>query len=302
MASPYDAENVDLHLDHLKANCDERFKILTENTRDCDWIPVSGKILGQGKYGCTFQVCCNGDCNFIVKNVTGSGSSWEQKIANEVDLQKLFGAAAPEMVDAFFCNDGAYIVMGKKDMTIEGFVDMMKGMGKPPSVIQTQVQNLQTEATRIMTEAHKKGLLHGDLHRENMMVDILRDASGKPIAWSNLQFIDFGKSEANASSSDLQEEAIGLRDTFKLLVNYAAEPLSRKPPEIGGKRIGKCGLPTRREPPQTVQRPRFDDARRNLFADSPSTPPPRGRLAFGEQEDEEDEEEEKKDFAPRRLF
>ncbi len=38
----------------------------------------------------------------------------------------------------------------------------------------------------------------------------------------------------------------------------------------GGKRIGECGLPTRREPPQTVQRPRFDDARRNLFADSPS--------------------------------
>jgi serine/threonine protein kinase len=188
--------------------------------------------------------------------------------------------------------------MGKKDMTIEGFVDMMKTMGKSTSTIQAQVQNLQKEATRILSEAHKKGLLHGDLHRENMMVDVLRDASGKPIAWNNLQFIDFGKSKANAPSSDLQEEAIGLRDTFKLLSNYAAEPLSRKPPEIGGKRVGKCGLPTRREPPQTQQRPRFDDTRRNLFADSPSTPPARGRLAFGDDE----EEEEKKELAPKRLF
>jgi serine/threonine protein kinase len=273
----------DLQLDHLKANCDERFQALTENSKGCDWIPISGKILGQGKYGCTFQVCCNGDCNFIVKNVNVESSSAAAKIIQEVQMQKLFGKAAPELVDAFICDDNAYIVMEKKDMTIEGFVNLMKSMGKSTAEIIKQIDNIEAEVKQLVRTTHKMGLLHGDLHRENIMLNILKDERGMPVAWSNIQLIDFGKSKQLAENHpDLKEEAEGLKMTFSLLRNFAKEPISKGPPVLKNKSMAKCGLPTKKVT-QSFFSPEVVPA-------SPKTPrtPPRGsRLFFDEEEEEE---------------
>ena len=275
-------------MEHLKANCDEKFQALTENSRGCDWIPLSANSLGSGKYGCTFQVCCDGDCNFVVKIVPVTNSSVEQKMQSEVKLQKLFGSAAPEVTDAFICNDNAYIVMAKKDMTIEGFVNMMKGMGKSTGEIMKQIDNIEAEVKSIVKAAHAKGLLHGDLHRENIMLNLLKNSEGQPVAWSNIQLIDFGKSKVLAPNhEDLKEEEDGIRMTFNLLRNFAKEPISRGPPTLKTKSVANCSLPTKK-----IARPSFFSP--DTVAGSPRTPrtPPRGsRLFF--------DEEEEVDFKPR---
>jgi serine/threonine protein kinase len=266
-------------MEGLKANCDKKFQTLTENSRGCDWIPLSANSLGSGKYGCTFQVCCNGDCNFVVKIVPITTSAVEQKMQREVHMQKMFGTSAPEVTDAFICNNNAYIVMAKKDMTIEGFVSMLKNMGKSTSEIMQQIDNIEAEVKTIVKEAHAKGLLHGDLHRENIMLNLLKNAEGQPVAWTNIQLIDFGKSkQLKPNDEDLKEEADGIRMTFNLLRNFAKEPISRGPPSLKTKTVADCALPTR------TTRPTFFSPATPSTPRTPRTPQRGPRLFFDDDE------------------
>lgn len=179
----------------------EMFERLTINQPECDWIPVNYAVLGKGVKGYTFQVCCHGDCRYIVKKMTNKQrkSSFKDSVVREIRMQQRFQAAgvAPRLLDAFSCGDDFYLVMDKMDYTIEKlFEDVVVHKYNLETALRIKDMLLQ-EVFALIEQAARNRLVHDDLKLDNIMVNI--DEEDGEMYLTDVKMIDFGF--ANAVSS-----------------------------------------------------------------------------------------------------
>jgi tRNA A-37 threonylcarbamoyl transferase component Bud32 len=192
----------------------QRFSSLPQpdaSVQGCEWYAKTGRELGRGKEGVTYQVCCglpsNERCNYVIKHQSNTKrrSTFETKIAREIELQMAYtdlGLSVP-VVDGWVCQHEAYIVMPKLDLTLKEYVwSLIPGTTNTDDL--KRVIRMYMERVKEMRQiAHQHRLVHTDMSVQNMMVDVSEatDSEHPPI-----YLIDFGKAKRVESMAEADEE------------------------------------------------------------------------------------------------
>lgn len=168
------------------------------NTR-CNWIKK--EKLGEGAEGAVFNVCCDGNCDYVVKMYSDmSRYNFEDKFNKEVNIHSKFanmGVGVP-IVEAFFCPDhGAYIIMEKRDMTIPQYYIYLKERGFNNEDLDIIMGGIIDDLVNMLDFAEEQNLIHNDTHLNNFMLNVNSNNS-----YDDLVAIDFGKSYEGVSNDD----------------------------------------------------------------------------------------------------
>ena len=271
----------------LKSRCSSKVEQLVDATYECDWIPVSGEKTGEGVKGYTFQVCCQGDCQFVVKvqeHVKGSLNEWKQKIKEEVDMQ-IFAAnlgVAPEVLDAFVCDHESYIVMDKMDITFKDYIkQLVAEQIFDDATIFSIIDVVQDEViNQLVATLHANNMIHNDLHLENVMLML-----NEEYLPTTIRLIDFGTSKYKGSraAADADETNDDIRMSFDMYRRYVRDPTSVNL----DRQVPNTAFMTKKKQPRRMS---FDEEDADLFT-------PSAQIKFGGYSSEEEEPE---DFFIRR--
>lgn len=103
-----------------------------------------------------------------------------EQLQNEIDNLEILGPVgiSPKLFDAWLCDNSAYIVMERVNgITLEDYYSQKK-------LVSTELANMIRDTILTM---HSMGVIHGDLHGENIIISHRND---------NIQvkLIDFGQS------------------------------------------------------------------------------------------------------------
>ena len=149
------------------------------------------KVLGQGRYGTVASVCRGGKCKYVVKiqklDRRGGGILTQRDFWDEVAVSAKAGqlGISPKVKDAWECDGNGYIVMTR--IKGETLLDVLQNDPNLERVI-----TLQKNAKDALKKAHAAGLLHRDIHAQNIMVKK-----------NNVFFIDWGlKPERQYTKAD----------------------------------------------------------------------------------------------------
>jgi len=159
-----------------RATCQNRFKL--------------GEFIKSGKFGSVQEACekATKDCKFVVKVIPYRENN-KRVIQNEIEITKrLKGTGiAPEFIDSWVCGKGAdstaFIVLERWDGSIK--------KDKLP-----RDKKLGQNILKLVRKLHKKKILHGDLHMNNVL---FRRRNGK----LELALTDFGLSNDYSSKKRL---------------------------------------------------------------------------------------------------
>ncbi len=168
---------------------------LLKTHKKCNWIPLSGARVYQGAQGRVFQVCCQDDCEFMVKiQVPGAKkSSWMDQVKREIKIQNIVSeyGLAPKIVEGWLCDHESTIIIEKAQFNLLQYVKYLIVLGLSDEQISKRLDEVYTEMIEKVNMLHELGIAHGDLHLKNVVVDTI----GNSPQWTNLRFIDFGKSK-----------------------------------------------------------------------------------------------------------
>ncbi len=164
-----------------------------------------GQQLGQGRSGSVFELCDEmKQCPYVLK-VEESGRFNTPNFTDEVEYQHRARAVAPKIFDAWVCqtNDGSrmagFIVMERMDGTLNDFLisnPITMEFGKK------LMKTLRSHVYRL----HKMGIVHGDLHTENIYF------KGKK--WFIGDFGEAGGWHPSADEQSLERLKLKLEDAF----------------------------------------------------------------------------------------
>jgi len=146
--------------------------------------------IGSGKHGTAYSVCCNEDCNYIVKVINFEKKNKEKSFINEANIQTKFHShgMAPRVIVACYCDHEGVILMDKVQLLQDYLVEH-------PNANRSYIKNKYLAAYKNLLE---KGLIHGDTNPGNIALSL--DGS-KPM------FIDFGLSkEKKLDEDDIKQE------------------------------------------------------------------------------------------------
>lgn len=168
-------------------------KLIT-TSKSCDkWI-LFEEIGEPGAHGIIWSVCCNEDCNHVLKYMPYDDNSYES-IINEITIQNLCSQInmCPKIEDAWICETGGAIVMELYEMTVKQLLFEFKD--------DEVRQKILANVIAMLDKLHLKGIYHGDLHLDNIMVKSSSNSkqTKNPLELYNSRdykyyFIDFGLS------------------------------------------------------------------------------------------------------------
>jgi tRNA A-37 threonylcarbamoyl transferase component Bud32 len=148
------------------------------------------RIGGVSKFGEVHLVCENSDCKYVLKcQPISETKGWgmdEEKLKNEIVCHGIASEAglAPEIVDAWFTKTGCAIVMRALKETVYSRLMNIDTV--------EEGRDLLNKTLAAIRKLHRAGIVHGDTHLQNIMLD----------EKNNIMFIDFGF--ANCSGSALK--------------------------------------------------------------------------------------------------
>jgi serine/threonine protein kinase len=138
------------------------------------------EYISHGVSGKVFVACCGDDCDYVVKSIffgtTETSELKRNEFRREVQIHRLLSRhfIAPAIYMAWMTATHGYIVMRRLAMTLKQYVEIY-GFSKEDVFRLISVVNLM----------HHHGVVHKDLHNENVLVDTS----------NNFYIIDFGKSK-----------------------------------------------------------------------------------------------------------
>lgn len=164
--------------------------ITSENSCSHKWKLL--KTIGtDGTYGEIWSSCCAADCNHVMKYLPyddGERINNRYDIINEMKIQNACAqlGLCPSIQDAWLCETGGAFVMKLYKMTVRELLLLFNFEGK---------QKILANVIVLMDKLHNHGIYHGDLHLDNIMVDIINNNIEKNYNDDNFKyyFIDFGK-------------------------------------------------------------------------------------------------------------
>lgn len=141
------------------------------------------RIGEESNYAEIWAVCCEKDCDYVLKYLPYENDNTKENILNEINIQNECSnlGLCPKIVDAWFCEEGGAIVMSVFDITIANFLLIFKN-----SLIR---QMILANIIVLLEKLHIHGIYHGDLHLNNIMV------KGNFINTSKMSEEEFFKSE-----------------------------------------------------------------------------------------------------------
>lgn len=185
---------------------------IINNNESCD---VRWKLLNlvgeEGSYGEVWSVCCNSECNYVLKYLPFELNKYEN-IVKEIEIQNECAnlGLCPKIRDAWLCDTGGAIVMEIYEETVAQLLLRYTS--------DHDRQKIFTNILALTDKLHRHGIYHGDLHLNNIMVKSNNIASGDPLKENILKgddydskkytyyFIDFGKGGRFSDMSDVHIE------------------------------------------------------------------------------------------------
>ena len=174
----------------------------------CENWSELGNEIGRGKEAVVYNICCANNCNYVVKHILPGSyqTEWENKIAKEIRINYAYpGALKP--IDITGCYEhGLYIIYPKLQFNFFTYLLKMKEIGKSDDFIRQERDKvykvLINNVNGFVEQAHKLGIVHRDLTRENIMFNTNPDNTVK---LDSVVIIDFGISEDMNVSEDYKK-------------------------------------------------------------------------------------------------
>lgn len=188
----------------------------TEKISVNEWLIKGGRIGAESMYGQIFIACKKLSCGYVLKVIKGET---HQEIENEVYFQKECAQAGlcKPVEDWWLCTDDGDHEKNRGGVIITPVLQYTVKQAIKSGVTDDELINLVKSVIEITIKLHSVGIIHGDLHLNNVMVD----SSDK--VW----FIDLGK----ASSLDKYK---GDKRFDKIKIDY--EEIAAGIGSIDGKR------------------------------------------------------------------
>ena len=238
---------INRHIDHVMRRCpDANTQDLLSYINGCTWRNTNVEI-GRGEDATVYKVCrtCNDNedekCDFVVKVINNANlPRKELYMSREVFFQNEFNnlGLAPTLYDSFICDDKGYIISDKKDYDIQSYIKVLKKKFIPNNEIKDIITQIYENLITIITNLHTNyQLVHGDIHKNNVMIDLQFKDLNLIKSWTNIQFIDFNKAcytdeieYANSRDINLNLDTIliELKLTFDMIIKDVN--LSNLPP------------------------------------------------------------------------
>ena len=173
-------------LENKKANRPLNNDMLLPTTEDCLKGYTINKSIGKGMYGEVFEAC-KPDCIYVIKKVKEFNS-------DEVVIGSFMGDEniGPKVYSYWFCeNDGFWYIVYEKLVgeTLNKYAGYTPGTRKLhfQRCISKTLSEIISKKIDMM---HKLGVLHGDLHGDNIFITM----DGEDVA-NDVFIIDYGKSK-----------------------------------------------------------------------------------------------------------
>lgn len=151
---------------------------------------IEDAIGTDGTYGEVWLGCCQQDCNYAIKYMPyNDGIRYNKKedIIAEINTHQLCAqkGLCPYIYDAWLSPTGGTMVMQLYDVTVRQLLLKYKDY-------ETQAKILANIIT-LVDKLHQYGIYHGDLHLDNIMVNIINNSDKYIDINYHYYFIDFGK-------------------------------------------------------------------------------------------------------------
>jgi len=220
---------------------DQDMTSITPNEKSCEW--VKREEIGHGQKGVVYSICCNDNCNYIIKVIKFEKNTDKDAFLNEVNIQQQFYnyGFAPRIIAACYCKHEGVIVMEKVQL-LGSYLE---------SIPSDQRRKIWDDLNRKYVEKYKymlteKELIHNDTNPGNIALSL---DGKKPL------MIDFGLSRKTTNKDDLFE----LINDFKMSLNLV--------------RDGIKGTVVERKPTKTHSRVsrHVEPVRQGLFDNESST-------------------------------
>ena len=148
-------------------------------TNICILTDVDPKPLGSdSSFGTVYIATCGNESKYILKVIPLRSESTaypltEKDIQTEVTMQKAFyeKGLAPKIMDAFSCDNIAYIIMEKMSVDMYTLIEKIFLSQAPEEFKVGCFSFIYSKAISLIDQAHIKGLIHGDPHLQNIMLN-----------------------------------------------------------------------------------------------------------------------------------
>lgn len=214
-------------------DCPDRVNI-KKSAFNCRW--VIGKEIGRGDQGAVvYELTCptmNGQ-SFAIKvfeNTFGEDHldefiayiSKEVAIYDKLDKLGLTHTCVP-VLEAYVCREhGAYIIMERRDLSVEDYVvAAILDWKLEPEFIHQQIDNVLASVGTLVANLHSKKIMHGDLIPHNIMVNVDKNHKAIDVALIDFSMAQEVKSQAYA---DDNEEFIDIKLSFNRLHDMVKQP------------------------------------------------------------------------------
>ncbi len=148
----------------MKTICYPITNYIIKSDSSCDtYWRLLEEIGEEGSHAEIWSVCCNENCNHVLKYMPYENNTFDA-ILNEMRIQNgcsIIGLC-PKIEDAWICKDGGVIVMDLYEMTVKQLLLEFKTDAVRNKIL--------AHVVSMVDKLHIKGIFHGDLHLDNIMV------------------------------------------------------------------------------------------------------------------------------------
>jgi tRNA A-37 threonylcarbamoyl transferase component Bud32 len=171
---------------------------------DESWTIIPEKIGEKSKYGSIYQICCEKNCDYILKFQYD-----KLKTSHEIEIHKHIYNTAPKLVpkiiDEYECKLGSGIILEKLDLTLGKVLQIINQEEDELKKFKIKLK-IQKELREMVSFLHNYcGIIHNDLHVNNIMCRINTDKDEEDDdedMFINWKIIDFGESKYIKSYTD----------------------------------------------------------------------------------------------------
>ena len=236
----------------------------TSDENSCTWS--KHEQIGNGQTGVVYSICCNDNCNYIVKVIKFKKQTDKDAFLNEVNIQQQFynDRFAPRIIAACYCKHEGVIVMEKVQL-LGSYLESYP-TAKRKEIFDDLNDKYVKQYKYMLTE---KGLIHNDTNPGNIAISL---DGKKPL------MIDFGLSRKTAEGDDLDDLLKEFKMSLKMILNGRKGTVVERKPTKTRSRVDQI-----RGVPESDDNDNFTPPSRNrgLFEsddnDNFKTPPPRNR-------------------------
>jgi len=187
-----------------------------------DW-EYDGGVLGKGKKSIVYGgigYINNAKVLLAIKKFKDYVSP--QKLRQEAgnQLYAFNAGLAPRVYDAFICDDDAYLVTDRIDMSVTKYLEsnFIKG-----SIEQTEaLKNIEAKVIQMLIASNEAGILHTDRHIDNIM--LILNGTNEPIVtiidWDAAKYIKLDDNELNQVIHEMKQTFDLLQSNLLLNKSY----------------------------------------------------------------------------------